>query len=166
MRGGLGLFTGRPAYVWISNQYGNTGVDFTRINAAFNTNQRIPFVRDPDNQPTSLPGFNAAVNRGRMFIALKPREPGGRSKLDGASIFVFMQVDVAVVVEPGFALDLEQCALAHAGKRGRLIRHWRRVPAAAPTPIDPRAWPSTLRWEGSPATETVAKLNTPANRRG
>ena len=26
VRGGTGLFTGRPAYVWISNQIGNTGV--------------------------------------------------------------------------------------------------------------------------------------------
>ncbi|MDF7810165.1 TonB-dependent receptor [Hymenobacter sp. YC55] len=28
LRGGVGIFTGRPAYVWISNQYGNTGIDF------------------------------------------------------------------------------------------------------------------------------------------
>jgi outer membrane receptor for ferrienterochelin and colicin len=34
VRGGVGIFTGRPAYVWISNQYGNTGVDF----ATFDTN--------------------------------------------------------------------------------------------------------------------------------
>ena len=26
VRGGTGLFSGRPAYVWISNQIGNTGV--------------------------------------------------------------------------------------------------------------------------------------------
>ena len=30
LRGGVGVFTGRPAYVWISNQYGNTGVDFAQ----------------------------------------------------------------------------------------------------------------------------------------
>ncbi|MFD2786338.1 TonB-dependent receptor [Hymenobacter rubripertinctus] len=34
LRGGVGIFTGRPAYVWISNQYGNTGVDF----ATYDTN--------------------------------------------------------------------------------------------------------------------------------
>ncbi|MDP4194695.1 MAG: carboxypeptidase regulatory-like domain-containing protein [Bacteroidota bacterium] len=32
VRGGIGLFTGRIPYVWISNQYGNTGVEFTRLN--------------------------------------------------------------------------------------------------------------------------------------
>ena len=26
MRGGTGIFTGRPAYVWISNQIGKNGV--------------------------------------------------------------------------------------------------------------------------------------------
>jgi hypothetical protein len=41
IRGGAGLFSGRPAYVWISNQYGNTGIDFTRIGAGFNTANRI-----------------------------------------------------------------------------------------------------------------------------
>ena len=62
IRGGIGLFSGRTPYVWISNQYGNTGVDFTRLNVAFNAAQRVPFVRDPDNQPTSLPGVGAAIN--------------------------------------------------------------------------------------------------------
>lgn len=32
VRGGVGLFTGRIPYVWLSNQYGNTGVEFTRLN--------------------------------------------------------------------------------------------------------------------------------------
>ena len=38
---------GRPAYVWISNQFGNTGIDFTRIGAGNNAANRIPFVTDP-----------------------------------------------------------------------------------------------------------------------
>jgi hypothetical protein len=59
IRGGAGLFTGRPAYVWISNQFGNTGIDFTRIGAGFNTNNRIPFVADPRNQPTTVTGATA-----------------------------------------------------------------------------------------------------------
>jgi hypothetical protein len=59
LRGGAGLFSGRPAYVWISNQFGNTGLDFTRIGASFNTNNRIPFFADPLNQPTTVSGATA-----------------------------------------------------------------------------------------------------------
>jgi hypothetical protein len=59
LRGGVGIFAGRPPYVWISNQYGNTGVDFTRIGAANNAANRIPFVADPTNQPKTVTGANA-----------------------------------------------------------------------------------------------------------
>lgn len=44
-RGGAGIFTGRVPFVWISNQYGNTGVDFLRLSL---NNQA--FVADPNNQ--------------------------------------------------------------------------------------------------------------------
>jgi hypothetical protein len=51
------MFAGRPPYVWISNQYGNTGIDFRRIGATFNaTNNNIPFVPDPNSQPTTVTG--------------------------------------------------------------------------------------------------------------
>jgi hypothetical protein len=57
VRGGVGFFTGRTPYVWMSNQYGNTGVDFTNINTgSVNNNTRIAFVADPNAQPTSIPG--------------------------------------------------------------------------------------------------------------
>jgi len=59
LRGGLGIFAGRPPYVWLSNQYGNTGIDFTRIGAALNNANRIPFVTDPANQPKTVTGANA-----------------------------------------------------------------------------------------------------------
>jgi hypothetical protein len=62
IRGGIGLFTGRPAYVWIMNQFGNTGIDFTRLTASLNSNNRIVFIPDPNNQYTSLPNVNAATN--------------------------------------------------------------------------------------------------------
>jgi hypothetical protein len=53
VRGGAGIFSGRVAYVWISNQYGNTGVEFARVDARSN----IPtFNPDPFNQPR--PGVN------------------------------------------------------------------------------------------------------------
>ena len=59
IRGGVGMFTGRPAYVWISNQFANTGVEFTRIGASLNANNRIPFVADPLNQPKTVTGATA-----------------------------------------------------------------------------------------------------------
>jgi hypothetical protein len=55
IRGGLGLFAGRTPYVWISNAYGNTGLDYTRFQCfgtAANSTSRPPaFVADPNNQP-------------------------------------------------------------------------------------------------------------------
>jgi Carboxypeptidase regulatory-like domain/TonB-dependent Receptor Plug Domain len=59
VRGGAGIFAGRPPYVWISNQFGNTGIDFTRIGAAFNAANRIPFATDPTNQPRVVTGASA-----------------------------------------------------------------------------------------------------------
>jgi hypothetical protein len=57
IRGGLGIFTGRIPYVWISNQYGNTGVEFGRVDV---TNPTFNFSADPDNQPK--PGVTAGLN--------------------------------------------------------------------------------------------------------
>ncbi|HET9370467.1 MAG TPA: carboxypeptidase regulatory-like domain-containing protein [Vicinamibacterales bacterium] len=56
LRGGLGLFTGRSPYVWLSNQYGNTGIEFRRLQRTFNDNNNIPFVPDAFNQPKELTG--------------------------------------------------------------------------------------------------------------
>jgi hypothetical protein len=55
VRGGTGVFTGRPAYVWISNQIGNTGV-LTGFIAEDNTTTR-PFHPDPDHyKPANVTG--------------------------------------------------------------------------------------------------------------
>jgi hypothetical protein len=59
VRGGTGVFSGRPAYVWISNQVGENGVltGFQQIN---NTNTR-PFHPNPDHyKPASVTGAPAA----------------------------------------------------------------------------------------------------------
>lgn len=53
VRGGTGVFTGRPAYVWISNQIGNNGI-LTGFERLTNTTAR-PFHPDPNHyKPTSL----------------------------------------------------------------------------------------------------------------
>jgi hypothetical protein len=56
VRGGVGLFTGRTPYVWLSNQYGNTGVDFTSLSVNYSATNKVPFVADPNNQPTTVTG--------------------------------------------------------------------------------------------------------------
>jgi hypothetical protein len=54
VRGGTGVFTGRPAYVWISNQIGNTGV-LTGFDTIDSTTAR-PFHPDPNRyKPTAPP---------------------------------------------------------------------------------------------------------------
>jgi hypothetical protein len=61
IRGGVGLFSGRTPYVWLSNQYGNTGIEFRRLSIPRgNGSQRIPFIPDANGQPTSI--GNAATN--------------------------------------------------------------------------------------------------------
>ncbi len=58
LRGGTGVFTGRPAYVWISNQIGNTGV-LTGFISEDNTTSR-PFNPDPDRYKPAATGLAAS----------------------------------------------------------------------------------------------------------
>lgn len=59
LRGGTGIFTGKPAYVWISNQIGNTGV-LTGFEQLSNTTAR-PFHPDPNRyKPTTVTGAPAS----------------------------------------------------------------------------------------------------------
>ena len=53
IRGGAGIFSGQPPFVWISNQYSNTGADFGRVDV-FNFGGLGDgfFSPDPNNQPT------------------------------------------------------------------------------------------------------------------
>jgi hypothetical protein len=59
VRGGTGVFTGKPAYVWISNQIGNTGVLTGSIREDFTTAR--PFHPNPDRyKPSNVTGAPAA----------------------------------------------------------------------------------------------------------
>src|SRR5437868_6353548 len=55
IRGGVGVFSGRPPYVWVSNAYANSGLEQARLFC--NTPASVPtfssFGLDPDNQPTA-----------------------------------------------------------------------------------------------------------------
>ncbi len=58
VRGGTGIFSGTPPYVWISNQLGNTGV-LTGFDQRDNTTTR-PFNPNPDTyKPTTVTGAPA-----------------------------------------------------------------------------------------------------------
>jgi hypothetical protein len=60
IRGGSGVFTGRPPYVWLSNQVGNNGVlsGFTRTDNATN----IPFTLDPTRfRPSTVDPYAAGT---------------------------------------------------------------------------------------------------------
>ena len=60
VRGGLGMFSGRTPYVWLSNQYGNTGIEFQRIGASNVAANRIPFVPNATGQPTTVTGASGS----------------------------------------------------------------------------------------------------------
>ncbi|NCD71769.1 TonB-dependent receptor [Mucilaginibacter agri] len=52
LRGGAGIFTGRVPFVWISNQYGGTGVTITKFSSSATTNPstaNIHFNYDPND---------------------------------------------------------------------------------------------------------------------
>ena len=59
IRGGIGVFAGRTPYVWLSNQYGSTGMEFQRLSETFGATKRLPFVPDPSNQPKTIGGVAA-----------------------------------------------------------------------------------------------------------
>lgn len=65
VRGGAGLFSGRTPYVWISNAYGNTGLDYVRFSCSgtnsSTTDDPPAFVPDPRNQPMNCVGGGGSV---------------------------------------------------------------------------------------------------------
>ena len=67
LRGGVGIFSGRPPYVWVSNAFGNTGLEQQTLfcnGAASSANNgslvdTVPaFTVDPNAQPTTCGGTN------------------------------------------------------------------------------------------------------------
>lgn len=55
VRGGAGVFSGRPAYVWLSNAYTNTGRETLNLTCTrtATTNNVPAFTLDADNQPSA-----------------------------------------------------------------------------------------------------------------
>ncbi|MEN8162559.1 MAG: carboxypeptidase regulatory-like domain-containing protein [Acidobacteriota bacterium] len=57
LRGGVGVFSGRSPYVWISNNYARNGLEQVSISAY----GEIPFNPDPYDQPTEIPGAQTST---------------------------------------------------------------------------------------------------------
>ncbi len=55
LRGGVGIFSGTPPFVWISNQYSNTGADYGRVDlSGSDLPAGFQFSPDPNDQPSPL----------------------------------------------------------------------------------------------------------------
>ena len=63
VRGGTGLFTGKPPYVWISNQIGNTGVLSGFVQRFGQHARRFPFNPNPDKYKPAATGAAAGQLR-------------------------------------------------------------------------------------------------------
>jgi hypothetical protein len=138
VRGGTGVFTGTPAYVWISNQIGNTGVltGFERLDG---TNER-PFHPDPNHYkpPASAitgepsPSYELALTDPgfkfpqlwRTNIAADQRLPWG---LIGTGEFIYNK-DVNGVYYINANLPAAQSAFTGADTRPRWVG-----PSCSPT---------------------------------
>jgi len=104
VRGGTGIFTGRPAYVWISNQVGNNGIltGFERIDPTTAIPQILnrPFNPDPNTYKPSVvtgapaPRYELALSEPsfkfpqiwRTNVAIDHRLPGG---IIGTAEFIY-----------------------------------------------------------------------------
>ena len=70
VRGGVGIFTGRIPYVWMSNNYGNTGTLIAEVNQASGGN--VGFSVNPNNQPgVGDPGTGAPSYRSEIDLVDK-----------------------------------------------------------------------------------------------
>ena len=56
VRGGVGVFAGRTPFVWVSNNYGNTGIGITNLSAS-----NVAFNPDPNTPPENFPPGTAAI---------------------------------------------------------------------------------------------------------
>jgi hypothetical protein len=127
VRGGTGVFTGQPLYVWISNQLGNTGV--LQGSLASDNTSAFPFSTNIDRyKPTNVTGAPAAsyelnvTDRDFRFpqvwrsnIAIDRRLPGG---ITGTAEFIYNR-DVNGIYYINANLPAAQSAFVGADTRPR-----------------------------------------------
>jgi len=138
IRGGTGVFTGQPLYVWISNQLANTGVLQGNLQADNTT--AFPFTPNVDRyKPTNVTGTPAASYElnvtdndfrfpqvWRSNIAVDRRLPGG---ITGTAEFMYNR-DVNGIYYINANLPAAQSAFVGADTRPRYVG----ASCATPTP--------------------------------
>ncbi len=131
LRGGTGVFTGQPLYVWISNQLGNTGMLQGSLSADTTLNQstsQFPFSTNVDRYkpaPTGQPATSYELNVTdndfrfpqvwRSNIAVDRRLPGG---ITGTAEFIYNR-DVNGIYYINANLPAAQSAYVGADTRPR-----------------------------------------------
>jgi hypothetical protein len=68
IRGGTGIFTGRIPFVWLSNQYSNTGTDIARIS---DLTKPVAFNPDPNNQITTVNSLHLPIATTEVDVVSK-----------------------------------------------------------------------------------------------
>jgi hypothetical protein len=140
LRGGSGVFTGQPLYVWISNQLGNTGV----LQGAFSNpnTTAFPFSTNVERyRPTNVTGAPAASYElnvtdadfrfpqvWRSNIAVDRRLPGG---ITGTAEFMYNR-DVNGIYYINANLPAAQSAYVGADNRPRWVGASCATPTAGP----------------------------------
>ena len=102
LRGGVGIFAGRTPYVWLSNQYGNTGVQFTNLSVTVQREQPDSVRRQSGR---AAENGDRAARRGRQTINL-----------------IDPDYKYPTVVRSNLAIDHELGFLGH-GRDGRIRLH-------------------------------------------
>jgi outer membrane receptor for ferrienterochelin and colicin len=76
VRGGAGFFTGTPAYVWMSNAYGNSGTGLGRITCGTGTTHPVPpFQSTLPPRLTCGDGFGLGQTLGEVDLIGKDTKP-------------------------------------------------------------------------------------------
>lgn len=154
VRGGTGVFTGKPAYVWISNQVGNNGVITGFIQR--DSPDVVPFNPDPDfYKPKNIGGSAASYELDvtvpdfkfpqtwRSNVAMDRKLPLG---LIGTGEFLYSQ-DVNAVKYTNSNLPAAQSSYTGVDKRPR----WTGVACGSGT-----AGPCITRINNAPGNQVTA----------
>jgi hypothetical protein len=157
VRGGTGLFTGKPPYVWISNQIGNTGVLYGFLDSRGTT--AFPFNPNPDRyKPAATGGVAASYELDvtdqsfrfpqtwRTNVGVDRRLPLG---LTGTVDYIYNR-DVNDPVYINANLPAAQSAFAGVDARPRWV-----VNSAFPTCNGP-ASPCVTRLNNAPGNQVTA----------